>query len=157
MYEEKKDKPLWRVANQKDGNDLLNEYDKCFYRKFGSNPVHDSNDVSKVVADFQWMCGTLGKDKAKRMIAAYFALKDEWLIGRAFPPQYIRKNINKILASGVIPRDVPLEKFVVAFTYNGEPVVSSDPNNLVGDPAYMEPIPWDDFIKKHPEYGEKEV
>jgi len=102
-------------------NSLRDHYREQFKSYFDVYPVIEQDQDTH----FNWAIEKFGLKQASSLISAYFAIDDDWIKKQAYPMGIFKKQINKVIASGVKNRRVKMPSYVVAITESGERVTST--------------------------------
>lgn len=125
---------LETVIIQGNAQRLLQLYTSLFKDRFGADPILDVNECMEVL---RWLIQKVGAEKAEQLLTVFFSLNDEWVINRAFPLQWLQKNINQVIAASVTVDKANRPLYVVGYTTSGVEVLSTNIKALDGCPGAL--------------------
>jgi hypothetical protein len=115
---------MYEVIEHRKATILLEHYRACFKTLFGKAPhIEDLNNAMSIM---KWTIKEFGEQTGRELITTYFSMEDDWLKSRAFPIEFFKKQINRVIASAGVNSKIQLPLYVLGFVENtGQPVLST--------------------------------
>ena len=140
---------MYEVNQVRYRNELVETYREAFKARFENYPILD-NDVIFPILD--WAIETLTYQKTKDLIKAYLRMNDDWLAEQAFPLEFFKKQINKVIASSSKNIIKQGDLYFVGKTISGVPIYSLDPKTLKSTIARdWEVMLWEEYLSQQQE------
>lgn len=123
-------------------DELIGHYIERFRLLFGDTPVLEDEDVH--IAG--WLVRQYPLPKAKAFVDLYLTLDNEWLKLQGRPLRLLRRQINAIIVNNQ-PGHKETPRFVVGFSEDGHPILTTDRDWLKGEKGFYKPVLWEEWLK----------